>query len=307
MPTGKDSGAKRQKESRGISSFLKHYFGGLYNRSGEHHIFLMAGGLAFSLFVCIVPMVLIVFSVVGMVLEKASVASEIDVFIDRVIPYEHYAAQIKTLVFERVDEFKFYKNLAGILGFIGLFFASSGLFSSMRTVLNTAYGLGRNGSALIGKLRDFGMVMLVLLYFLLSTTILPSLEIIGKLSDRVEFLERFRLGFLGDMIFGAVSFLIIFIALIIMYWLIPHGKLRWNVIVVSSLWAAILWEIAKQLFGLYISNVVTLNRIYGTYALLVIVGFWIYYTSIVFILGAEIGQLFRERHEVEEPVAPGHA
>jgi membrane protein len=92
-----------------------------------------------------------------------------------------------------------------------------------------------------------------------------------------------------------------------MYWLIPHGKLKWSVIFVSALSASLLWEVAKQLFGLYISNIVTLNRIYGTYALFVIVGFWIYYTSIVFILGAEIGQLYRERHEKEEPIAPGHA
>jgi len=39
----------------------------------------------------------------------------------------------------------------------------------------------------------------------------------------------------------------------------------------------------------------TLNRIYGTYALIVVVAFWIYYSSILFLVGAEIGQLYRER------------
>jgi len=66
-------------------------------------------------------------------------------------------------------------------------------------------------------------------------------------------------------------------------------------IFVSALWAAILWEIAKQLFGLYITHAITLKKIYGAYVLMVVVAFWVYYTSIVFIIGAEIGQLYREK------------
>jgi membrane protein len=71
---------------------------------------------------------------------------------------------------------------------------------------------------------------------------------------------------------------------------------------VSAIAATFFWEIARQLFGYYITNVATLNRIYGTYALLVIVAFWIYYSSILFLVGAEIGQLYRERRiEKDQP------
>jgi membrane protein len=275
--------------------FFAYYFGGLYNRADDHHIFLLASGLAFSLFVCIVPLVLIIFSVLGVILERPSVADEITTFIDRAIPYKDYATFVKDKVFARVDEFRVFKNLAGVIGFVGLFIASSGLFSSMRTVLHLVYRRKSREPALIGKLRDFALVLMVLVYFLLTTAILPALEVVGGFAEKIAILESFRLGFMEDLALGAASFLIVYLAFFVLYWAIPHGKLPRRVTFVSAMTAAVLWEIAKQLFGAYITNVVTLKNVYGAYVLMVIVAFWVYYSAIVFILGAEVGQLFRER------------
>jgi len=280
---------------KAVKAFLAHYAGGLYRRADEHHIFLLSGGLAFSIFVCIVPFILIIFAILGNVLEQPSIAQEIQTFIDRVIPYEDYAASIEELVFSRVEEFKVYKNVAGLIGLIGLLFAASGLFSSMRTILNKVYNVEITQHMLIGKLRDLGLVMLVLGYFMLSTTILPTFDVVFGFADRFEVLHSLRFSFIEDLAVGGASFFIIFSAFFTMYYLVPQKKMSKRVTLVSALSAAILWEVARQLFGFYITNFVTLKRIYGAYVFLIVVGFWVYYTSIVFIIGAEIGQLFRER------------
>jgi membrane protein len=70
---------------------------------------------------------------------------------------------------------------------------------------------------------------------------------------------------------------------------------------VSAFWAALLWEAAKQLFGYYLYHFSSFGKIYGTYALVVVVAFWIYFSSVVFIVGAEIGKLFQERLESAHP------
>lgn len=282
--------------------FLKYYLGGIYRRGDAHNIFFMAGGLSFSLFVCVLPLVLVIFSVVGLILQKPFVAEEINAFVDRLIPYQKYAAFVKELIFARVDEFKLYKNLAGIFGLVGLFFASSGLFGSMRTILNQVYRVDASVSLLLNKLRDFGLILVVLAYFLLAITILPALQFVADFADNVSFLQRFDLTFLGDLALRAVSFLIIFSALFIMYFLVPNVRLPQKVVFVSAFYTAILWEIAKELFGLYIGNAVNLKKIYGAYILGIAVIFWIYYSSIIFILGAIIGQLFRERREKRTPL-----
>lgn len=284
----------RYSRLRTIKEFLAHFLGGIYKRADRQHIFLLAGGLSFSLFVCVVPMVLIIFSLLGVYLEKPSIAAEIKNFIDGLIPYEQFADQVEEIVFSRVEEFRSYKGIAGVLGLAGMLFASSGLFSSMRTILNMIYKAEPNVFILISKLRDFGMVILVMLYFLFSTTILPGLNIVENMADKIGFLQIPQFGFILDLLLILFSLAIIFGAFFFIYFFVPQTKLSKRTIAVSALSAAILWEIAKQIFGFYITNMVTLKKIYGAYLFLIAVGFWIYYTSIVFILGAVIGQLYRE-------------
>jgi membrane protein len=285
-----------------VKSFLKHYAGGIYKRVDEDHVFLLAGGLSFSIFVCIIPMTLIVFALIGSVLEKTTVTTEIDSFIDRVIPYEAYAMHIKNMISSRVDEFRFYKGVAGLIGLGGLLFAASGLFSSMRTILNNSFNIRHKQSAYVSKLRDIGLVLLVVIYFLLSTTVLPSVGIIEDLASRSTLLSRFDLVGLADYGIEAGTTLVIFFAFFIMYMLVPQSKLPKRVVLVSAISASLMWKIAEVLFGYYISHFATLTRVYGAYSFLIVVAFWIYYTSIVFIIGSLIGQLYRER--MDEKKAP---
>jgi membrane protein len=274
-----------------------YYLEGLYYRVDQHHIFLTASGLAFSLFICIVPLILIVFFVLGYILQKPSVAEEIDLFIDKAIPYAEYAAYIKSKVFPRLHEFTLYKGLAGPIGFVGLFLASTGLFSSMRTTLNTVYKIQPTESLLLGKLRDLAMVLFVLLYFLLSVAILPVLEVVKEYAGGLTVLDSLKIGFVENFIYGGLSFVVMLVIFFLLYWFIPQRSMPIKPVLVSAVSSALLWELARQLFGVYINHVVTFNRIYGAYALVVVVAFWIYFTSIVFIIGAEIGQLYREKNK----------
>jgi len=282
---------------RTVRGWLAHYFGGLFDRADKHHIFLNAGGLAFSLFVCVVPMILILFSGLGMVLERSRLESEVANWIDHVIPYEQYTAEPKEFIFSRIEEFKSYRKVAGVVGLIGLLFAASGLFSSMRTILNEVYPTSISKHALIGKLRDFGMVLLVMAYFLVSVMVLPALSVVAGLADQIRFLQFLEVGVMEQFVVFLFSFLVMYVAFWSLYYFVPYAKMEKRVISVSAFWATVLWEVAKQGFSVYIQHAATLPAIYGTYLFFIVVAFWIYYSSIVFIFGAEIGQLYRERRE----------
>lgn len=289
---------KQMTHIKAIKDFFSYYLNGLYYRITRHHVFLMASGLSFSIFVCIMPMVFIIFAILGMILEKPAISVEISSFIDKIIPYDSQADFIKRLVFRLADEFKVYKTVAGIIGLIGILIASSGLFSSMRTILNMIYRVKLRGNiitGITGKLQDISLVFLVLIYFLFSISILPSFTIVKDFADRVVILQIFQFSYFENLATGLASFILIFIAFLTIYSYIPRLKIPKRAIIVSALSAAILWELAKQLFGFYVANVVTLKRIYGAYVLMIMAVFWVYYTSIIFILGAEIGQLYRER------------
>ena len=279
-----------------VKGFTKHYFGGIYNRVDSHHVFLLAGGLAFSLFVCIIPFVLIIFSVLGNFLDSEDVQFQISTLIDTIIPYGLYSDFVKAIIFKRIEEFVEYKTIAGIIGGLGLLFASSGLFSSMRTILNKVFGVETDVNVIIGKLRDFALVLMVLLIFFATTVSMPFINFIFQLANTFEFLGVLRTGFFEHIILTLISLSLIYIVFAILYLAVPVKRIGRKTVFISAFWAAILWEAAKQLFGFYIANYASYGKIYGAYALIVVVAFWIYYSSVVFIIGAEIGRLYYERN-----------
>jgi membrane protein len=285
---------------KSVRRFSRHYFIGLYNRIDDHHIFLLGGGLAFSLFVCIIPFVLIIFALLGTILDSNYMQSQINYFIDTIIPYYTYSEFVKKIIFSRINEVIEYRTLAGIIGVFGLLFAASGLFSSMRTILNKVFGVDTDVNFIMAKLRDFAMVLMVILIFFFSTILMPLLDVLRQAATHLDFLDFFSSGIFEHFLFSALSFLLIFIVFSVLYMTVPLRKLSRKTTLISALWAALLWEGAKQLFGYYIYNFSAFGRIYGAYALMVVVAFWIYYSSVVFIIGAEIGRLYHERKIIRD-------
>lgn len=263
----------------------------------EHHIFLSGGGLAFSLLLTTIPLTLIIFSVLGNLIDPQTVGTQVKQLIDTIIPYPVYAEYATRIVMSRIPEVIQYKDIAAYIGGFGLFFVASGLFSSMRTVLNNIFGVTADKHPVIGKIRDFGMVWLLIIFIMLSTFILPALNILISKASNYELLKIFRLSEFIDYLFSILSLIVIFTLFFLFYYLIPYEKLGKRIPAVAALWTTFLWELVRNLFGYYISHIANLNRIYGTYALIIVVAFWIYYSSVLFILGAEIGQLYRERIE----------
>lgn len=280
---------------KSIWLFIKHYFGGLYERTDRHHLFLLSGGLAFSLFTCIIPLVLILFWILGNFLSSEEVELQIINLINTVIPYDEYAEFTRQIIFSRVYEIVEFKNTAGLIGFIGLFFAASGFFSSMRTVLNKIFGTEVDVNFFLGKLRDFLFIILAILLFFFSTLALPILEVLRKISESTSYLQIFNHPVFQQIYTILISFVLILFLMYLFYRVIPTKKIRRSSALVGAVWSSLLWVGAKILFGYYITHFQTWGRIYGTYALIIVVAFWIYYTAAVFIIGAEIGKLFDER------------
>jgi membrane protein len=242
-----------------------------------------------------IPFVLILFWILGNFLNSVELELQINVLIDQMIPYQTYSDFVKSVITKRISEAVEYKNIAGIIGFVGLFFAASGFFSSLRTVLNKVFGQDKDINLFLGFLRDFGIILVSISIFLLLTFLLPILDILRLASERIDFLKFLQYGLFQQAFTTFVSVSVLTILFAIIYRYIPTVKIRRRSAVVGALWAAFLWELAKRLFGLYIYNFPTLSNIYGTYVLIIVVVFWIYYSSMVFIIGAEIGELFNQR------------
>jgi len=280
---------------RNVSEFVKHYFVGIFKGIDDHHIFLSAAGIAYSLILSVIPFLLIVVSLFANLIEPDNVLTQINTLIETVLPYPEYAQYVENFFHTRLTEVIQYKTLTAYIGSFALFFTSTWLFSSMRTSLNKIFGVSNEKSAWIGLLRDFGMVVLLILFVLVLTIGFPLLEVFQKAADQYEVFAALRTSELLDLILTYASPIIIFILFYLFYYLIPYEKLGKLVPAFGALWATVLWEIAKALFGYYVAHFLSVSKVYGAFILFIVILFWFFYASIIFLIGAEIAQLYRER------------
>lgn len=287
---------------RKVLSFLNHYVGGTFRRLEKNHLFLSAAGIAYSIILSVIPLVLLVFSVLGNIIDVVTIEEQVNTAIDGLIPYHASANYMKNFILSRIPEVLEYKSLAGGLGLIGLFFTSTWLFSSMRTILNKIFRATDHKGALIGLLRDFGMVFLILVFILLSTYLLPIINFFVSVTEEIEILKQFSLGTAIHSLVPYISLVLMFLMFYLFYSFIPYVKMGYKVPLASALWATILWEAVRMLFEYYVTNFLALNKLYGTFLFFAVIMFWIFYASMVFLIGAEIGQLYRERRDARRGI-----
>jgi membrane protein len=77
-------------------------------------------------------------------------------------------------------------------------------------------------------------------------------------------------------------------AFFLLYRIVPHRKVPWRHAMVGGVVAAVLFEIAKELFAYYVRHAPAYNLIYGTFALVPIFMLWVYLSWLVVLFGAEL-------------------
>lgn len=280
---------------RKILQFLNHYVIGLLKRLDEHHIFLAGAGIAFSLILSTIPILLLLFALLGKFIDPLTIQDNISKIITTMIPYPEYAEFIKIAILKRVPEVYQYSTTAFFLGVIGLFFTSTWIFSSMRTILNEIFGYDKTKGIIFGLLRDFGMVLLVIVMILVSTFVLPSINIFITATENLNFLVNFKVDKIVHAIYSLTSVIVVLFLFFLFYLLIPYSKLNKKAVFIGALWATIFWELARFLFGYYVENFLQTNQFYQAFLLVIVLLFWLFYASILFLVGAEIAQLYIER------------
>lgn len=284
------------KYFRSISDFYCHYIKGLFQRIEEHHIIVYGGGMAFSLLLSLVPFILTIFFILSQYLESGIIQMLISGIIDSTIPYPDFAEYSKEAIFKRLPEVIEYRTFAGVIGIGGLVFTSTWLFSNMRIILNKTFHTVKRKSAIVGLLRDIGMVVVLIAFITVSTFLLPAFNIIVYAADKIEYLNILRVSEVLDYLIWGIGLLVTFILFFLLFYLIPYEALGKRVPAISAFWTTIMWEGARLGFGYYISIFLNTNRFYGAFILVIGILFWVFYSSCLFIIGAEIGQLFREKH-----------
>ncbi len=284
------------KKSR-IYRTLYYYINTLLDRFDNDHIWIMSSGISFNILICIIPFTLILLTILGIYLDSETVQTRLINYLNSMIPLPgQYKERFIFELIDRTRELTANTYLTGILGLAGLFWTVSGLFSAMREVLRKIYLINDELNYFIGKLRDFVLVIISVVLFLTSMAITSGVQIVDEYSQGI-FGEIIILSFFQKLVPMVLGFLVSFSLFYVLYALVPHWKFNRKIVLYSSFVAAIFFEALKFLFSVYILKVANYGRIYGTYATIVISIFYIYYVSVIFVVGAEFGQIYFERNK----------
>jgi membrane protein len=191
--------------------------------------------------------------------------------------------------------------LATVIGLVTLLITATGVLGEMQSSLNAIWkAQGRSGVTGLLRARAASLGLIAALAFLLIVSLVASTVLTAVGSYLNAFVPGARL-ILGVVNF-VVSFLLISVLFAAVYKILPDRQLRYKDVTVGAVATAFLFTVGKTLIGLYIGSS-TVASSYGAAGALVIVLLWIYYSSQIFLLGAEFTKVWASHHGSAEAFA----
>ena len=255
---------------------------------GDHGFFL-SSGITFDLLICLIPSLFLFLALAGTVLSTSrEMISLIRHYLESVSPT--LDPRIMRNILRIVQD----RKIVGVIGMGGLIWTSTWVFASMRVAFNIIFEVEKGRGLLHGKAIDLLMILLTEVFLFMSLILTSVMTLLQKHQVRT-------LIDLGPMIQWILKYIA---PLLFTYWMffwiykiVPSTKIRLKPALMAALFTSVLWEVAKQLFGWFVSHLGGFSVIYGSLSTLAIFFLWLYYSSAILLLGGEIAFFLNQGYE----------
>lgn len=285
-----------------MRSWLRHVWDLVYefaDITDQRHIFLLSAGIAFNQLICMIPLIILLISLISSLVDETQARETVELYLLQVLPENIEATEsISAVVYELSTVFS-YRSVTGWVASGALLWLSSALFSSMRTGLNAIFHIPTPKFFVLYRLKDLLLTTITAAMILITTSATPVLTVVQEYSTNI-------LNDPSGVVFGwsaqVASLVAASILFIVLYRYVPNRRLPWQIILMSTLFAVGMWELARWLFTWYVNTATTLSKFYGGYIVLASLALWFYYSSFIFLISAELAQfIFVRRTENRSP------
>ena len=260
----------------------------------EAEPFQLAAALSYYTLFSLAPLLLIAIGVAGLVFGREAAQNQIVESLQGMIGQD--SAQSVQEMIQASNEKPKTGVLSTIIGFVALLFGAGGVVGQLQTSLNKVWEVTpKPGQGIWGFLRQrfFSFAMVLAIGFLL----LVSLVVTAVLSSFTSMLSSF----LGDATFVAhaidilVSFGFVTLLFALIYKYVPDVEIQWRDVWVGAALTSILFTVGKYLIGLYIGTS-GVSSTFGAAGSLITILVWVYYSSLIFFLGAEFTRVYATQY-----------
>jgi membrane protein len=264
---------------------------GAVSRFVEADGFLLSAGLAFFFLICLIPILILGVSIMGFVLTTGQASRHIVEQVSQQFPV--YQRQIARALGRIVET----RAAGSLLGTGILVVVSTPLFGACRLVLHRLLGVKPEGGIVRNFFRNFftdtALVVLLSMLLFITTTVswiyhgLQALAMNAMMPVPAEWFD-----FTSSGLSLSLSVVMFYLA----YRFVPRRRPGAGSALAGAVLASALWEVAKQLFRLYVQRVGVYDQIYGPLGVLVAFVMFVYYSAVVFVFaGAFVAALDARR------------
>ncbi|NRA79289.1 MAG: virulence factor BrkB family protein, partial [Pseudoalteromonas sp.] len=261
-----------------LSTFLKQqptWWMQYLNRCIDDQITVNAGYLAYVTLLSIVPLV-----AVGVAIFSAFPGFESTLVTIENFLFTNLVPTSTDVIKEHISAFAGNANKMTAVGVGFLAAVSLLLIRNVDATLNRIWRIKKKRPMMI----SFAVYWMVLS---LGPVLLgASIGVTSYIVSLVSFADQGIPGFSGFLL-KLLPYIISMIGFIMLYTLVPNTRVPFRAAIPGALFAAMLFELTKKGFALYISHFPSYEVIYGALATIPILFVWVYLSWIVVLLGAE--------------------
>ncbi len=275
------------------------YIRAIARKLSHDDILFLASGIAFNGILTLIPLLLLGASALGILLNSSELAvSRLHTVLNTLFPPQPFATSIKESIVAIISDITVHRTSLGIFGALVLLYTATSLFDAVRSALHTVYRMPRTRGVIASFFRHLGFVVLVFLLFIASSAALWVISTLEGIATHVPAFSFMALPRVHTMLPTMITLILNAFMFYVLYRHIPDTTPPRDASIISTMTATILWVVSGKMFALYLATFSSIGTIYGPYAFILVLLIWVYYSSLVFVIGAVVGQVHWERSRV---------
>lgn len=244
----------------------------LWSRINHDRLTTSSAELAYTTILALVPLTTVIFSL----LSAFPMFDEVSQSLKQLI-YSNLVPTASDTIQNYLEQFIANTKKMTFVGIIGLMVTSLLLINSINNALNRIWRTKRKRSFMYNLTMYWTILTLGPILAGSSVAISSYIFSLKWLSNAAS----------GDLLLSTLPFIISIVGFWLLYSIIPTESIPFKEAAIGALVAAILFEIGKRAFALYVTSFPTYQLIYGVVSSIPIMLVWIYCSWCIVLFGAE--------------------
>jgi membrane protein len=261
----------------------------------ERDAFQHAGALAFFTLFSLAPLVIILVTIVGAVFGAEAATGEISRGISNLVGPQAAQAVEEAVRLSRPETAGI---LPALIGIGALLFGATTVFAQMQSSLNQFWGVratpARSGIVNFFTVRLLSLGMVLVIGFLLLTSFALSVGLTWALEHTRYWIPIPSL--VLTMVDIVLSLVVTTVLLGLLFKVLPDVRLGWSDVRRGALFTALLFVMGKYLIAFYLTKVAPAST-FGAAGSLVLILFWVYYSSLILFFGTALTKVLVVRRD----------